>query len=879
MRPALKQFEQVEAYVRGTLTDAEREAFDAQLADSQELQELVQFQEIAIAAVKRKALRAEILAATQTGGTGFSGMSTWIIIAFIISVVIGGSIYWIGNIGNTADNDELYLHNTPISSIDFQQEENRNEKSNETEGSTSAENSSVAEGNSVDHALELPFTENNNDLIPWIPFDKQQFKVDTEIGGTLEGKEGTLIIVPSDAFTDKHGNSISGTIDMEVVEALEWSDMLAYNLTTTNDDKALSTGGMVYMQPYKEGEKVFFNENRPVYLEIPTEEVVPEMMAWQGMTSDGNINWRSPRELVRFLTIIDLELLDFIPAGFLEEVEGELPFRGHTEISSNLVDSVYYSLTQSNTSTIEEMALQQDSAEVMGDFSTISSNKTAYKWGRAKRNKRKSKKDQVEMDTEDLKQPDDCSYCFIDPLSIKAIRTNKFQKTFIATKEFETRLQVMHQLPNGQEVLEIYLSHLDENMSVSDKLAFRLVDEEFREIFQSFIDQRATNVDAKIYQSQLSAFYNKKRKSYLKEVEKNRARYQKESTARLKELQSELSTLTKSQSTNVDDAFKSLPVTKSVGLSPPVSSVANMNTYATTWYKTGWINIDKYLHLLEKGEPTEVWVSTESTKPEMRIYQCINPLRTIVPLELSSGRGKALFPDQSQSVSSAVKQTYCLALSQSSEGLFYAEKKYNPYLTNEVALKWEKIDQNALYKRLSALSPRNNASLLKSLKEEEKRIALALKIKEKQQELKTEQERLLEIEEKENAFRSRLLNYLNQCSIPQTSTNAISPSKMRVVTPDAESNNTFFLRLGKISPVGFTALIKNANGRTVYETSNPYFNWNCSDFEESPCPSGVYTCTYSTKGKSKTVTFQIQRESALQIAPPKRQSKNDQNRR
>lgn len=121
--------------------------------------------------------------------------------------------------------------------------------------------------------------------------------------------------------------------------------MLAYNLTTMNDDQSLQSGGMLYLQPRVDGKEVFINPERPLYIEVPTNDYNPDMKAWKGeVDENGNINWTAPKELEKYLTIVDFELLDFLPTGFEEAVEAGMPFKGHKVASKDLVNSLYYSL-------------------------------------------------------------------------------------------------------------------------------------------------------------------------------------------------------------------------------------------------------------------------------------------------------------------------------------------------------------------------------------------------------------------------------------------------------------------------------------------------------------------------------------------------------
>ena len=852
MRPQLSQFEQIESYVLGSLSASEVTAFEKAMASSPELAGLVEFQTVAIQASKRKALRAEIAAVTNSGSSGFSNKWMWIFVALILAAgTIGAAIYMSGTEEKFRHTSEQTAQNA-INAID-------NGANASINGQIAVQDSVKAEEMSHVDASEAQTTDipsmamsmlTKNEVIPWVPFEKQQFTIRTDIGGTLEGNDGSLIVVPADAFLDKDGDNVEGQVQLELIEAIEWEDMLAYNLTTMSEGKALSSGGMLYVQPYQNGEKLQINPDRPLYIEIPTDECDTEMMAWEGDVNNGTIDWKSPTPLRRFLTKIDLALLDFIPTGFDAEVEASLPYKNHSKLTDFLVDSLYYALGKTFLHpTIEEDDKESVAVDKTSSFSNISPTprEMLMKGDRTKRKRHKGAKKKEVTNEEQVSDTENC--CYIDPLSVKTILNTKFQNTFVATKEFEERLQAMHKHPNGQGILDIYLANLDKDMLVSDKLALKLVDGKDKMIFQAFVDQKATNIDGNIYQDQLSAFYNKKRKEYSDQLKRQQDDYRRKTTAELNKLQAELTALINKPGVNTVSTGSTASVDQvaSMGISPPSPNVTQTNTYATTWYKAGWVNIDKYLHLLEKGAPQEVMVTIEDEKANAKIYQCIDILKTIIPLNSENGQAVAKFPNRSVRKSEQMEDSYCLAIAKNQDGLFYSERKYNPYATDHVYLKWEEIDEDELYSRLKKLSPHNSA-LVKSLKEEKERIDRQLAIYEKQEDLQKEHERVQAVQQLDQALRLRLTSFLNQCDVAATTTvPASAPVEYSFsFTPDGDGNNDFyFMSFGKSSIRNFSLQIFNERDMLVFETSDSNFRWDGENLVGLQCPQGVYNVRFS----------------------------------
>jgi hypothetical protein len=95
MRSELNNFENIDRYISGEMSGAERSAFESQMAGDPALKSLVNDQQLFIQSVSRKALLAEInsvamtaaVATTAVGGSGFFGGTFWVITSVL---VVGG---------------------------------------------------------------------------------------------------------------------------------------------------------------------------------------------------------------------------------------------------------------------------------------------------------------------------------------------------------------------------------------------------------------------------------------------------------------------------------------------------------------------------------------------------------------------------------------------------------------------------------------------------------------------------------------------------------------------------------------------------------------------------------------------------------------------
>lgn len=171
----------------------------------------------------------------------------------------------------------------------------------------------------------------------------QYFSINNKEGGVVEASSGTIIVVPEGAFLDSRGNTVKGEVDLAVTEALALADILLLGLTTESDGKLLESGGMLHLEATANGEPLSIDPDKPLYIEIPTANKKPGMMAYRCVEdSNGNVNWVDPKPLKQYLTTVEMDLLDLYPEGFEAAVQAGMPFREHQTATKELTDSLYY---------------------------------------------------------------------------------------------------------------------------------------------------------------------------------------------------------------------------------------------------------------------------------------------------------------------------------------------------------------------------------------------------------------------------------------------------------------------------------------------------------------------------------------------------------
>ncbi len=288
-----------------------------------------------------------------------------------------------------------------------------------------------------------------------------QFKyIDATIDNVIEGINGTIIVCPKNCFVNANSTVINYNVKIELKEAFALSDMLLEKLSTTSNGNLLETDGMIYFNPTANGEQLFVNKNIPIHIEIPTKKKLLGMMAYEGVRdTSGNVNWINPKKLDTYLQTVDFSLLDFLPKGFTTEVEKNIPYKNYKVASTNLLDSLYYSLSVTKATDLTK------------GFNSTKVNEAYYNKNSTVMNE---KYDAQSFEIKDGKQmdyaKDETSIIGIDPAIIKLIKTPAYQNTFLATREFEKRMPIIFKTCNN-EILKLYVKNSNRNLHVVDAMA------------------------------------------------------------------------------------------------------------------------------------------------------------------------------------------------------------------------------------------------------------------------------------------------------------------------------------------------------------------------------------------------------------------------
>jgi hypothetical protein len=438
-------------------------------------------------------------------------------------------------------------------------------------------------------------------LFPNDPFkntivESQIFEIDSKQDNIVEGKNGTVVVCPKGCFKNEKDEIVNDNVKIELSEALSLEDMLLSNLTTTSDGKQLETDGMIYFNATANGEQVTINKDNPIHIEIPTTKKKAGMMAYKGIRDEkGNMNWIEPKELENYLVTVDIKSLDFLPQGFQTEVDKGMPYKKYKTSTQGLTDSLYYQLSVTDGSSLTQ------------GFIPTNYNEPYYNKIKQVLNG-KYTSNSYRVDTVNLKKAtkdssSSKSNCGIDPAIIKVIKSEKYQNTFIATREFEARLKTIFKTCNNS-VLETYINNLDKNLYEVDSMAAIAVGgSKYQMDFIKFSQLRMTKVrESDQYAKLLKGFYEKQLLKVKSELKKEKEKLTNELVKNNENAQ------------KVANEYKKLLFKR---------EKYRMETYGFNWSETGWINIDNGTLPKSWGSKATEGIYVDNGKEFDRVYTYI----------------------------------------------------------------------------------------------------------------------------------------------------------------------------------------------------------------------------------------------------------------
>ncbi|MDP4149403.1 MAG: hypothetical protein Q8927_02540 [Bacteroidota bacterium] len=399
----------------------------------------------------------------------------------------------------------------------------------------------------------------------------QIFAIDAGRDTVIETRSGMVLAVPAGSWLDEGGRRIDGKIELLVREALDRASIIESGLTSRNGAQLLESGGMFQVEARQNGKTLSIDSGKGLTAELPTDSIKPGMQLFTGVRqADGSLDWQKPIALTHDLIPVDILSLDFYPPHYLDSVARW----GYDAHNKAFTDSLYYSCEYPMTYYYGVESEREASARDMPRADSVVSDVAPYH--------------QVQL------------HCAIQPARVKAIWSDAFQHTLLATREFGQRMPWIHRTQQ-QAILDLYVNGLDQRLSTLDSAAAKHLTGKLKRQFMTFAARGEGKVNTTSRQAKiLGEYYMKKAKVFAEAIRKTQdefwskqaeldnlaatmdADHWRDSVNRLNAKIKEEFVL------NLTEACRQLGIDEKIANPPGDGAVYQLNIRATGWY-----NVDR----------------------------------------------------------------------------------------------------------------------------------------------------------------------------------------------------------------------------------------------------------------------------------------------
>lgn len=484
MRKELEYIQIIEQYLAGELSSKDHATFESRLASNTQLQEDVAKQKLLKEGIQRSAL----VSSTQKGLKSYKKIKTWKAIGLVSTVIIAATVSYF--VWKNSDR--------PVEKI----------------GSK----------------IEVEEQKNVEDLTATLP--STIFEINTKSDTVIETENGLVFVIPQDGFETLEGKEVNGDVTFKVKEAFDELDIMQAGLSTTSNGELLETGGMFFLEASHQGKELRMKKGKEILAQLPNLHPEKNMMLFDGeKDSLGNINWINPKKFDKDLLTLDITTLDFYPEGYVDEL--------NTVRTKTIHDSLYY----------EKDAVYIDSLRKIRkkifDYPKSYTDSVYYSYARLFKKsapkkienitpepivesrvvpaddnydqKRDIQKKNIKDVLEEREEYDEISCPIpsgINPAKVKAIWNKKFNKTILATHEFEERMKVIHQ-SRQDWILQVYVRNINKPLWYSDSIVARKTGGNIKKEFTKFFEERKGGVKiSDRLTDKLSDYFNNKQKEF-----------------------------------------------------------------------------------------------------------------------------------------------------------------------------------------------------------------------------------------------------------------------------------------------------------------------------------------------------------------------------
>lgn len=119
----------------------------------------------------------------------------------------------------------------------------------------------------------------------------QIFTISNDKTGTIDTKNGTKIIIRPNTFVFSDGTDTKESIQIELREVFDKSDMILNGLGTISDGRLLESFGMIYLRASSDDNELHIKDGSSMTVSIPNKRKGDAGELFYGAQTDNSLNW------------------------------------------------------------------------------------------------------------------------------------------------------------------------------------------------------------------------------------------------------------------------------------------------------------------------------------------------------------------------------------------------------------------------------------------------------------------------------------------------------------------------------------------------------------------------------------------------------------
>lgn len=126
----------------------------------------------------------------------------------------------------------------------------------------------------------------------------QKFIIQSNRDTILVAQHGTKVRIYANSFVDSDDNIAKGSIEINLKEAFDPSEIVMSNLVTVSNEGPLCSNGMFHISANSAGKELKLAEGNEIGFMVPVEEIDREMKIYSGDFEDERIVWKDPKPIM-----------------------------------------------------------------------------------------------------------------------------------------------------------------------------------------------------------------------------------------------------------------------------------------------------------------------------------------------------------------------------------------------------------------------------------------------------------------------------------------------------------------------------------------------------------------------------------------------------